>query len=73
MWPAPTVQPIGEGEAAPEGAFLSLQMDSARALYEALAHHFGGNATDTRQLRADYDAERKRVDKMIDALIKGQV
>lgn len=43
--------------------------DVARALYEALANYFGGTGHDTRALRKDYDAERERVDKMIDHLL----
>ena len=35
--------------------------DAGRALLDALAHHYEG-AEDTRRLRADYDAERCRVD-----------
>lgn len=38
-----------------------LPWDSGRALLEALVRHYNG-AEDTRQLRKDYDAERKRVD-----------
>ena len=42
---------------------------AARALLDALSQHFGGTG-DTRQMRRDLDAERKRVDKLTDALIK---
>lgn len=38
-----------------------LPWDSGRALLEELTRHYNG-AEDTRQLRKDYDAERKRVD-----------
>lgn len=38
-----------------------LPFDSGRALLEALVRHYNG-AEDTRALRRDYDAERKRVD-----------
>lgn len=38
-----------------------LPFDSGRALLEELTRHYNG-AEDTRQLRKDYDAERKRVD-----------
>ncbi|MEO1961522.1 MAG: hypothetical protein ABGW82_11240 [Paracoccus sp. (in: a-proteobacteria)] len=48
---------------------LSLRRDDARALYEALADLFGHTAQDARALRRDYEAERGRVDKMLDALI----
>ena len=38
-----------------------LPFDSGRVLLEALVRHYDG-AEDTRQLRRDYDAERRRVD-----------
>lgn len=50
---------------------LYLRDEEARALYEALGRHFGGDAVSNVRLRSDYDAERRRVDKMIDALITG--
>lgn len=50
---APTLQ-IGDSE--------------AHALLEALTRHYGG-ADDTRALRRDYDAERKRVDTLTSSLI----
>jgi hypothetical protein len=40
-----------------------------RALYEALADHFGGSGHDTRALRKDYEHEKGRVDKLIDGLL----
>jgi hypothetical protein len=43
---------------------LRLSHDMARALYEALAKHFGG-APETATLRQDYEAERARVDVFI--------
>jgi hypothetical protein len=43
---------------------LRLPEDHARALYEALARFFGG-APDMAQLRADYNHERNRVDRLI--------
>lgn len=48
---------------------LRIPVDAARALYDALAQHFGGTSN-SKQLRADYDAERKRVDKLTDAVLK---
>lgn len=59
-----------------EGAVISeppiptftLPYDSGRALLEALVRHYNG-AEDTRQLRKDYDAERKRVDLLANSLI----
>lgn len=56
---------VPEASVAPS---LSIPADAARALYDALAAHFG-NTSDARQLRRDYDAERGRVDKMIGHLI----
>jgi hypothetical protein len=43
---------------------LRLREDLARALLTALLKHFDGGE-DTRNLRRDYDAERKRVDTFI--------
>ena len=40
-------------------------------IYEALADYFGHSGHDTRALRKDYDAERARVDKLINNLIGG--
>lgn len=59
----------------PEGAeavnqrddvWLHLQEDDARAIYEALADYFGHAGHDTRALRRDYEAERARVDRLIE-------
>lgn len=57
-------------EAPDEDAWLNLPQDYARALYEELAEYFGHGPTNTRALRKDYDEERKRVDKLIDHIIK---
>lgn len=46
---------------------LRLPEDAARALYDALAQHFAGEAG-TRQTRADLLHERGRVDKLIDVV-----
>lgn len=48
---------------------LRLPDDMARALLDALSAHYGGT-TDVRTLRKDYDAERSRVDRLLDAAIK---
>lgn len=48
---------------------LSISEEHARALMVALSNYFGGNVQDSRQLRRDYEAERARVDKFIDATI----
>lgn len=55
-----------------EDEWLDLPEDAARAIYEALADHFGSPSNDTRALRRDYDAERARVDKFIAHLTGGQ-
>ena len=64
-------------EVGPPGAAISdaileptfvLPFDSGRALLDALVRHYQG-AEDTRQLRKDYDAERKRVDTVTSELI----
>jgi hypothetical protein len=50
---------------------LHIREDDARAIYEALAEHFGHNGHDVRALRKDYDAERSRVDRLIAHLTGG--
>lgn len=50
---------------------LRLPDEVARALLDALHLHFAG-ASDTRSLRADYNHERGRVDRLIGALIEGR-
>ncbi len=47
---------------------MRIPEDIAKALLEALAEHFGGTG-DTRTLRKDYDAERARVDRLVNHLI----
>lgn len=49
-----------------------LPMEMGRELLEALMRHYHG-ADDARMLRKDYDAERARVDKILDALVEGQL
>lgn len=49
---------------------LSIPEEAARAIYEALADHFGHSGHDTRTLRRDYEAERKRVDNLIGFLTR---
>lgn len=53
---------------------MRLGGEEARALLDALTRHFHG-AEDTRALRRDYDAERKRVDGLIAAVtqVAGQL
>lgn len=57
-----------------EMAVPSFRMDElhARALLEVLLNYYQGG-DDTRALRKDYDAERVRVDKMIDALSRSVI
>lgn len=50
--------------------WLRLPEDVARALYEALADHFGHAGHDIRALWKDYEGERGRVDRMINFLIE---
>lgn len=52
-------------------SYMHIHEDDARALYEALADHFGHSGHDTRALRKDYDAERGRVDRLINHLTGG--
>jgi len=47
--------------------WLRLPDNAATPLLDALAGHYGGH-TDLRTLRRDYEAERARVDKLIDRL-----
>lgn len=51
---------------------LVLPEGLARALFAALLEQFGGPGAD-RELRADYVAERARVDKLIEAAITPRV
>lgn len=48
--------------------YLKIPIVLAAGLLDALSRHFGGSG-DTRQLRKDYDAERARVDRLIEHLI----
>lgn len=57
---------VPEGSAAPASYHFSDEV--AKALLDALLDHFRGGH-DARDLRKDYDSERARVDKMIEALI----
>lgn len=47
---------------------LTIPDEMARLLMDALIQHYGG-ATSTRQLRSDFEHERKRVDRMIESMI----
>lgn len=69
-WEPPVFHPHSEGgqQETPD-AWLTLEEGDARAIYEALAEFFGHTGHDIRSLRKDYDAERGRVDKLINNLI----
>lgn len=62
-----------ELQTLPEGAIaapsLVMEDDLGRALLDALITHYGG-ATNVRQLRADYEHERGRVDKLIEHIME---
>jgi hypothetical protein len=71
QWNAMAV-PITEDCEPTDGQRLFLSEEAARAIYEALAEHFG-LAGSTALLKAHNDAlalERKRVDKLLDNLIR---
>jgi len=73
-WEQPTVELVTEAGAAPDPAtWLRLDEDDARAIYEALAEHFGHAGHDIRALRKDYDAERARVDTLIEYAMTSKV
>jgi hypothetical protein len=61
-----------KGQPAPRQPWVRLDDGAARALLDALTAHYGGSS-DQRQLRADYDAERRRLDKMLDWVMRTSV
>lgn len=69
-WPQPELAIVENGATGPVQAKLMLSEDVVRALYEELGRYFGSDVVDARRLRQDYDDERGRVDKFIDALIR---
>lgn len=65
-WTQPHVKVVTEAGIEPDNdSWLRLSEEDARAIYEALADHYGHTGHDTRALRRDYDAERARVDKLL--------
>jgi hypothetical protein len=66
MWQWAEVDPSVGYEVPPT---IRLPEDAARALLDSLAAHFGG-VSEVQTLRKDYLAERSRVDKLTDALIR---
>lgn len=56
------------GDLEPCAPTLSLGREEAHVLANALITYFGG-VDDQRMLRRDYDAERSRVDKLVDAVV----
>ena len=75
LWDSVTIKAEASEQAASsapgENVWLRLPDDDARAIYEALADHFGHAGHDIRSLRKDYDSERARVDRLINNLISG--
>ena len=65
QWVDPVEVVIDRDAVPPDNTLLRLSEDVARAIYEALSVHFGGNVVDATRLRKDYDAERARVDVFI--------
>jgi hypothetical protein len=63
-------QSEADGPRIPDEEIPSLRLpdDVALALLEGLLEHYRGGH-DARQLRADYQDERKRVDKLMDAMV----
>jgi hypothetical protein len=62
-------EPFETGSLEPCAPTLSLGHEEARLIATALIGYFGG-VDNERMLRRDYDAERKRVDKLTDAVIE---
>lgn len=58
---------VDAGTMPPPAAHLRIEEDAARALYDALAQHFAGEAG-SRQTRADLLHERGRVDQLIETV-----
>ena len=69
-WGELAMATVDRNMSVPDDAWLHLDEDIARAMYEALARHFGGSP-DALSMRKDYDAERKRVDQFIAHLTRG--
>lgn len=66
-----TVQRVTDPAVTVDIEPLVLHDEMARTLLAALLRHYNG-ADDARMLRKDYDAERARVDKLLDALVAVQ-
>lgn len=62
---------VGRSEASASMPAPSLVIDDdlGRALLDALAAHYGGTSAG-QQMRADYEHERRRVDQMLDHLMR---
>lgn len=72
IWENPTSSLRENPQSEPDPkAWVSVDEDAARAMYEALAEYFGGSGNDTRALRRDYTDERARVDKLLAYLTRG--
>lgn len=73
-WTQPTIvdvtaQELESREPSDGGGWLYLDEEAARAIYEALADHFGHTGHDMRTLRRDFEHERGRVDKVLGMLV----
>lgn len=66
-WRWVELNPARAAISEPVDPTFELPWDTGRALLDALTQHYRG-AEDTRALRRDYDAERKRVDDLTAAL-----
>lgn len=62
----PTLRNIEEGHYESNDEWLRLDEQTSRALYEALTEYYGHSSNDVKALRRDYEAERKRVDNLIE-------
>ena len=63
-----SLERVENGEVGPPP--LTIPLDAARALYEALGEMLGYSTVNAQATRQDLLHERKRVDKMIDYLIQ---
>lgn len=72
LWPqSHVVKSLDEGTGMPSDAWLPLTEDTARAIYEALAEHFGlvGSTALLKAQNESLGIERGRVDKLIGHLV----
>jgi hypothetical protein len=65
-----SMQTVEPGNAMPSPS-LTVDDELGRALLDALAEHYG-HTSGGRQQRADFEHERRRVDKLVDHLMRAQ-